>query len=68
MNRTVTLDNGKILHFKSLEAKDVAAFYAYQDKLGAQTNFTMQYPGCPKKPVEKTVKQFDDPNQMNIGL
>ena len=49
MNRTVTLDNGKILHFKSLEAKDVAAFYAYQDKLGAQTNFTMQYPGRPKK-------------------
>ena len=68
MNRIVTLNNGKILHFKSLEAQDVAVFYAYQDKLGAQTNFTMQYPGRPKKPVEKTIKQFDDPNQMNIGL
>lgn len=68
MNHTVRLNNGKVLHFKRLEAQDVVAFYVYQDKLGAQTNFTMQYPGRPKKPIENTIEQFHNPNQLGVGL
>lgn len=68
MHHVITLENKKTLIAKPLEADDVAAFYAYQDNLGAQTHFTMQYPGRPKKPVEKTIAQFQDINRLNIGI
>lgn len=66
MQKKFQLKNGKEILIRTALAEDTAAAVEYFDKISRQTIYTLQYPGQPKKDVEKTKEGLTKSGQVHF--
>ena len=71
MNRAIKfkLKNGKIVTIRRLRGSDYEANMTFLDKFsrGPGAKWTYQYAGQPKKDKEKSLKMYDNPNNLFLA-